>query len=335
MQLVLVLPDLFAERDAAAPPVRATALARLLALASEPERDADGPDAALASLYGIERQTDWPTAALEVASLGIDPAGAYWLAADPVTLDVGRDDALFAGMADGLARADADALTATLNAHFRDDGLTFIAPRPDAMFARVAMPPRLRTHPLAISSDSALRSRLPEGLDANIWRRWQSEIQMLLHDHPVNVKRVRAGRPPANTVWFSGGGTLPPRPTGKRSIRTYAHTGLAVALASHAGSPAQPVPASLTDAIDGAVDAALVVVALSPGLAPDAIEASWAAPSWRALASGRIGRVTLIADNAGDAVTWRVDRPPLWKRLASQIRGHDLDAWVAAARRRE
>lgn len=335
MHLVLVLPDLFADRGAAAPPARAPVLARLLAHAAPPVRDADGPDAVLASLYGIERQADWPIAALEVAALGIDPAGAYWLAADPVMLDVGRDDVAFAGAVDDLARADADALTATLNAHFSVDGVAFVAPKPDVLFARVAVPPRLRTHHLAISSDRAMRSRLPEGPDANTWRRWQSEIQMLLHDHPVNLERARTGRPPVNSIWFSGGGTLPRRPAASHAIRTFADAGIGVALASHVGSPARPVPADLGDALLGAVDAAIVVVALPSGVMLNEVETSWAAPAWRGVASGRLRTVTLVADDVGDAVTWRVDRPPFWSRMVGAIERHDLAALVAAARPRE
>ncbi len=168
----------------------------MLAAAGPPARQAEGLAAALAAHYGIRRQTDWPLAAIRVAALGIDPTDAYWLAADPVTLTVGRDDVAFAGIVDDLARDDADALVATLNAHFADDDLAFVAPRPDALFARVATPPRLSTHPPVAMPDQPLRMRLPEGPDAGVWRRWQSEIQMLLHEHPVNAARERV-RPAA------------------------------------------------------------------------------------------------------------------------------------------
>jgi hypothetical protein len=335
MQLVLGVPGLLAANGTGTAPARAPALTRLLAMAGPPAREAEGHDAALAARYGILRQTDWPMAAIRAAALGIDATGAYWLAADPVTLTVGRDDVAFAGIVDDLARDDADALIATLNAHFADDGVAFVAPRPDAIFARVAAPPRLSTHPPAATPGEPLRMRLPEGPDAGVWRRWQSEIQMLLHEHPVNVARERAGRPPANSVWFSAGGTLPPRAAPELSIRTFADAGVAVALAAHAGSPARAIPPGLASALDLAGDAATVVVALDPGSALGAFDNAWAAPAARALAAGRIAELTLVANDAGDALIWRATRPGFWQRLAGRFTHHELAALVAAARGRD
>jgi hypothetical protein len=215
----------------------------------------DGIDAEIASRYGIARQTDWPLAAIRAACLGLCAGDAYWLAADPVTLVVGLDDVAFSGVVDDLADTEAAALVATLNSHFADDGIEFSAPKPDAIFARIASAPRLRTHPPAATPNRPLRLRLPNGADAPRFRRWQSEIQMLLHEHPLNVEREKRRRPPVNGIWFSAGGVLPPRPSPSPSICTFANTGITVALAAHAGAPAQPLPASIVEALGGAGDA--------------------------------------------------------------------------------
>lgn len=333
MQLVLILPGLLDPRNAGAAPIRAPGLAALLALAAPPARDADGLDAAISSHYGIERQADWPLAAIRAAALGLRAGDAYWLAADPVTLVVGRDDVAFSGIVDDLTRADADALIASLNAHFADDGIAFVAPRPDAIFARLAIRPRVTTHPPAATPDQPLRIRLPEGSDAAAWRRWQSEIQMLLHEHPVNLEREKRGRPPANSLWFSSGGMLPPRPAPGAPICTFANSGIAVALAAHAGAPARSLPANLDAALDGAVGAGHVVVALAAEVGLTDIERSWAAPARDALVAGRLGAVSILAHDAGDAVIWHAGRPRLGKRIAGRFRRHDLAAEIAAARR--
>jgi hypothetical protein len=158
---------------------------------------------------------------------------------------------------------------------------------------------------------------------------------MLLHEHPVNVLRERTGRPPANSVWFSGGGTLPPRHASGPSIATFADAGLAVALAVHAGSPALALPANLADALERTAEVGVVVVALAPGLRLADAERPWIVPARDALGAGRLQSVTLLADDTGDAVTWRANRPRLWQRLAGRVKRHDLAALLDAARRRE
>ncbi len=250
-----------------------------------------------------------------------------------MTLVVGRDDVALSGIVEDLASTDADALVATLNAHFVNDGVVFLAPRPDAIFARLAASPRLTTHPPAATKGEPLRVRLPEGADAPMWRRWQSEIQMLLHEHPVNVEREANGRPPVNGLWFSSGGVLPPRPSPDPKIRTFADTGIAVALAAHIGSPARPLPANTGGAIDDAQGAHRVVVAPASDVALPELERSWAAPARDALASGRLTEVSILARDAGDCVSWRTARPRLWQRIAGRARRRDLAAEIAAALR--
>jgi hypothetical protein len=332
MQIVLVLPGLLALSDTDVAAVSAPALAHLLAGAGAPERTGDDLAAALASHYGIERQADWPLAPIRLAALGADPGADYWLAADPVTLVAGRDDVRVAGVVDDLDRAEADALLATLNAHFADDGLRFVAPRPDALFVRAATPPALTTRPPAAASSRPLRTLLPEGADADRWRRWQSEIQMLLHEHAVNVAREREGKAPANSLWLSCGGTLPPRRAGASSMRTFADAGIAIALAAHAGSPALALPAGLGAALADAAGVERMVIALGSRTGVATLERAWAAPLRAALAAGRMDAVTLLADGAGDAVAWNLRRPGMWQRLAGRMRRHDLAALLAAAR---
>ncbi len=44
---------------------------------------------------------------------------------------------------------------------------------------------------------------------ARLLRRLQNEVQMLLHEHPFNLRRESRGELPVNSVWLSGTGTLP------------------------------------------------------------------------------------------------------------------------------
>jgi hypothetical protein len=345
VSLVFALPGLLAVPESLAATAvdtdtRVPHLARLLAAAGAPRALPDGAAAALAGVYGIERQRDWPLAAIRLAALGCDPGTAYWLAADPVTLVAGRDDVRLAGAVTDLAADDAVALTATLNAHFAPDALVFSAPRPDAWFVRVPAAAAIVTCPPELAMGRTLRGLLPAGADAGRWRRWHNEIQMLLHEHPVNLARERRGLPPANSVWFWGGGTCPP--PSSAPIVTYAGDGIAAALAAHRGAPARNLPAALAGALaavraDGRTGAtaaggepATVVVALAAPLDPAALERDWAAPAWAALARGTLAEVTLIADGDGRAALWTVRRPGPWRRLAARLRTPELRSLLAA-----
>jgi hypothetical protein len=43
---------------------------------------------------------------------------------------------------------------------------------------------------------------------AKKWRQMQNEIQMIWHDHPVNLGRIERGELPINSVWLQGVGSL-------------------------------------------------------------------------------------------------------------------------------
>jgi len=331
MVFILVLPGLPELRAGMMASVRAPALAHLLAMAGVPTREGGGIAAALAARYGVTRQADWPLAPLRLAALGVDPGAAFWLAADPVTLTVGRSDVRLAGVVEDLSRADADALVATLNAHFAGDGLAFVAPRPDAFFVRATTRTRVVTHPPDAALGRPLHQLLPEGADADVWRRWQAEIEMLLHEHPVNIERERTGRSPANSVWFSCGGAMPQPPVSAVSIRTFAAAGIAATLAAHVGSPACALPGHLGTAREDAGAAASIVVVLERALDIATLERSWAAPARDALAGGAFESVTLLADDMGDAVVWHARRPGFWQRFAGRYQRHDLAALLGRA----
>src|SRR5207247_6939408 len=125
----------------------------------------------------------------------------------------------------------------------------------------------------------------------------------------------RAGRALANSLWFSDGGILPPPPSPAPSIRTYATTGIAAALAKYAGSALRTLPSRLHDALSDAGNADSIVVALDHALEVPAIEQAWAAPARAALAAGSLQAVTLLGDDAGDAIVWHAWRPGFWQRF--------------------
>ncbi|RPH53100.1 MAG: hypothetical protein EHM84_04500, partial [Lysobacterales bacterium] len=49
---------------------------------------------------------------------------------------------------------------------------------------------------------------MPKGRDAAALRRLLTELQMLLHEHPVNLARARRSAPAVNAVWLHGVGAV-------------------------------------------------------------------------------------------------------------------------------
>ena len=85
-------------------------------------------DSALIACAGI----DAPVAPLAALGAGLD-VGTRWVArADPVSVDVGRDDVRIRARVDDLDADEAHALASLLRTHFADDGIAFACARSDA-----------------------------------------------------------------------------------------------------------------------------------------------------------------------------------------------------------
>jgi hypothetical protein len=191
-QLTLVVPGLLdlAETDPARTDADGAALARLLAT-SPPPAEHDGAIGIACAALGIAKQRDWPVAPLLAIAANLDPGDAYWLLAEPVSLLVGQLDVQLDAVVDDLSVDEAAALLATLNSHFAGDGLRFVAVTPARWLIAAASVQRLVTHPANDAIGAPIFRFLPDGPDAARWRRWQSEMQMLLFAHPVASERER------------------------------------------------------------------------------------------------------------------------------------------------
>jgi hypothetical protein len=317
MQLTLVVPDLLAAARGA--PERATALARLGRYAPAPAAVPEGLDAAVIFAAGGTR--DMPAAPFAALGAGFDPGTAYVLRADPVAFVAGRDDVLIEGRVDDLADSEAASMIATLNRHFADDGLAFHAPRADAWFVTVAGPARPRTTPLAMVR-GAIHPHLPQGDHARPWRRWLSEMQMLLHEHPANAARTAQGNPPVTGIWVAEGGVLArPHRDSARELRVCAAAGragdVARGAARAAGRAPTAPPADFT-ALPANEDALVVLPSLASASDLQRLGDTWLAPAVAALEGGALSRLTLLADTRGAAWAWTAVAPSFALRLRAR-----------------
>ncbi|HEB58340.1 MAG TPA: hypothetical protein ENJ01_03885 [Gammaproteobacteria bacterium] len=162
-------------------------------------------------LFGFDAEGEVPVAAVTGVAAGFDTTQGWWLRADPVCLAPDRDRLVLMEDEPPLRMAESEALRATLNAHFAADGWQIEARSPNQWFIRLDEAPRITTTPPATSIGEDIHPHLPQGEDATLWRRYLNESQMLLHDHPINQQREAEGYRPIDSLWFWGGGALPPR----------------------------------------------------------------------------------------------------------------------------
>ncbi len=194
--------------------------------------------------------------------------------------------------------------------------LAFPAPRPDAWFVRAAgVPCRSRRRPLARRRPR--RAALPARRRCAALAPLDCEMQMLLHEHPVNPRAKPPAAPPVTGLWLSGGGrrrrARALRDTAARRRAGAAATATSRADRRYAGAPA--APAALRRAAPRRRDCR--------GRSPPAADAG--APVARATGSRRRGRrsppARWRARGAGrrraHGVAWTRAAPAWWQRCGA------------------
>lgn len=194
---------------AAAPADIPDRLVSLLSRAAQRPLETRGVNRLLFSLFGFGTAGDIPAAAVTRQADAGDAGSDTWLRADPVWMDVGSQLVMKAWGDLGLTAAEASDLAGPLAESFEAAGLAFSAPAPERWYLRLGGTDEPRTTPPDELAGRDCGDHLPAGPDAASWRRLMNETQMTLHNHPVNRERRAAGRPPANSLWFWGTGTLP------------------------------------------------------------------------------------------------------------------------------
>lgn len=258
---------------------------------------------------------------------GLDAGDGHWLIADPVHLRIDRDRALLADVGVmSLSQGDANALVASLNRHFAEDGLQFHAPRPGRWYVHLPAAPQAHFTPLMDAVGEDINRHLPGGEQGLLWSRWLNEMQMLLFSHPVNEEREARGDLAVNSVWLWGGGEEPVVQRCGDLLLTDDTT--LQLLANVAGTPHDALPYRLEAALaraagQGRVDELRVTPdsAEAPAQFRDVwgwreaqgrLEENWFAPALAALRDGRLAALSIrTTGNAGFSCS--VSRRDLWK----------------------
>jgi len=143
-----------------------------------------------------------------VAALHPDQRPAVsWACARPVHLLTAIDHLQLSPATITLPDSELVQLVSDLNVHFADRGYFFEAGLNgrDWLLACAADIRCTSTEP-ADAAGVNLRNRMPGGRDGPAIRALMNEVQMLLHDHPVNAGRAASALPVVNSLWLWGFG---------------------------------------------------------------------------------------------------------------------------------
>lgn len=296
-------------------------------------------EAWLKAQYAIDSAGDTGIAAWSLLGDGMAPGDSAWLRADPVHLRVDRDSLMLAdSVLFGISREEADALSSHLNGHFAPD-LEFLPVHPRRWYARMKNAELPSCTPPSQARGRPVSAHLPAGADAMRWHALMNEVQMALHDHPVNEARETRGELPLNSIWFWGGGVLE-QPASRPFDRVLADDPLARGLALASGASAAALPADAAALLSTPTDSGRVLVLLDALSAPAAygdaqtwaeqaasLEKRWFAPLLAAMRAGRVGMITLhmgTVDGSLSAETVATDLRRFWRRtrpLAAYVQG--------------
>ena len=163
-----------------------------------------------ALLRGFCEADPAPWAALSFwGDTGAPPAGPV-LRADPLHLQAGTQHHVHFDQARlHLDAEESAALLASLNALLQTDGMALEAPTPGRWYLHLPAAPEIATRPLSRGLAPGTALWAPQGAGATRFKGLLTELQMLLHDHPVNTARERLGQLPVNSLWLWGEGALP------------------------------------------------------------------------------------------------------------------------------
>lgn len=318
MHVEIVVPALSAARGE----TRHPALELLLARGRRTHDDPIALEGWLAREFGLGEEP-LPAGALTALAGGLEAGEDAWLRADPVHLRLQRDSMTLVPAAGfDLSRAEADALADSVNRHFGESfSMHVVSPACWALRAKGDIRLDARS-PLALAGQD-VNANLPAGTDAARWHAILNEVQMLLHEHPVNEAREI----PLNSLWFWGAGRLPGAAEGPWQSVT-ADNPVALGLAKLSAMRHRALPSGAGEWLERlpetgrqlvVLDALAAAAALRDGEAHaarlGAMEADWFAPLLAALKSGRIGMVTVHLPDAGLSIeTVRGDLRRFWRR---------------------
>jgi hypothetical protein len=264
-------------------------------------------EASLCKQFGVKKQTDWPLAPLALMGEGAQQKAGNWFLVHPVHFVLQRD---FFTLGDTvtLTADELELLVVDLNQHFSQDGLRFVPSKSgEFLYLHVNDDVDVATYLLSEAMGRDVGKHMPQGKDGMKFQALLNEVQMLLHDHPLNRAREEKGLLAMNSLWLYGGGSFKEinQSAQKPAFKLFANDSLSMGLAEWSGISIGLVKdyASLKLACD-----AVIVMANNSNL-----ESDWFAPMLKSLKQKELETLRCHFDVHGMTFTLHINPRDTWK----------------------
>lgn len=277
----------------------------------------------LADAAGLPQLRGLPVAALRASALGAAQTGR-WLCLDPIHLRVERTQLIVQDPASlQLTQEEAEALLSDLAPLLDELGQVGIN-APHEWHIHLHTESDIRTTPLADAIGLNGDQLMPKASNVRVWRRVLNEVQITLHEHPVNLARSARGLPAVNSLWPWGEGRLDAAAPAWDLIQ--ADGALWQGLARHLGCEWSALPGRYENCSGKTL---VVQPALEAGTrhrdalqwlgAMQALEENWFAPLMQALQSGSLKKLVMHGYGEGHGLTLTVsgsNKLNFWRKPA-------------------
>lgn len=272
-------------------------------------------EATLFNLFGIvvDESKDLPVAALtDFLVNGESLENRWFMRADPVYIQPNRDHLLMMGNTElEINMQEAENIVSDINNTYSDQSWKIKAVTPKQWVLEQDQEENLQTQSPFEVAGKNINDFLPKGDNDSNWRALMNELQMFLHNHPVNQQRQMQGLSIANSLWFWGCGKLPTlSSTEKIFAQCWSNETVSLALARLSGVPRTDLPESASDWLKQAITPGkhlVFVETLSYDFLHDdpvawwrslvAFNSQWIAPLIDALKANTVEDIKVMDDN--------------------------------------
>lgn len=266
---------------------------------------------------GLRDASDsYPSAAVIRTGASGERASGFWLRAQPIHFAAGLDRLTTVVLRGDsrMSESERALLEPIFTEHLQSSGLELHHACNDEWLLRSDVSLQLQTVSPEFAAANPRAEILPRGRDAGNLRRLMTEMQMLLHEHPVNARRQARGLPVINAIWIHGEGML--SDTASASLpEAWGEDFYLRGIYRLHDKSVRATPIDVPTMLSQMQRESVAVIDASDS---DVLETQWLAPLTRALRGGAIAKLTLMldewqvtADRAAMFKLWRRERPPM------------------------